>query len=82
MSRADFRRPISNHINSLRQVLSAIPADKRLHVIAEALYDLNPTGEEEVSRASCGCYEWDISMDYRNADVRYPQKENPEGEAV
>lgn len=74
MSRHDFRRPIESHISSVRQALSAIPADKRLHVIAEALYDLNPTGDSEVHHASCGCYEWDISMDYRNADVRYAVK--------
>ncbi|HHP1742325.1 TPA: hypothetical protein ACR6V7_004230, partial [Klebsiella pneumoniae] len=22
---------------------------------------MNPTGDDEVLRASCGCYEWDIS---------------------
>lgn len=82
MSRSDFRRPIAGHVAAIRQALSMIPAEKRLHVIAEALYDLNPTGKEEVSRASCGCYEWDISMDYRNADSRYPQNENTEGGAV
>ncbi|XWJ93546.1 hypothetical protein ACRARH_07835 [Phytobacter ursingii] len=42
--------------------------------MAEALYDLNPTGDTEVFHASCGCYEWDISIDYRNADVRYAVK--------
>ncbi|ELJ6256765.1 hypothetical protein [Klebsiella michiganensis] len=39
---------------------------------------MNPTGGDEVLRASCGCYEWDISMDYRNADVRYTKKSDQE----
>ncbi len=76
MSRHDFRRPIAEHISSIRSALSKVPADKRLHVIAEALYDMNPTGADEALRASCGCYEWDISMDYRSADVRYAEKNN------
>lgn len=81
MSRHDFRRPIAEHISSIRQALSKVPADKRLHVIAEALYDMNPTGADEVLRASCGCYEWDISIDYRNADFRYAKKNDQEREA-
>lgn len=71
MSRYDFRRPIESHIANLRKTLSAIPANERLHVIAEALFDLNPVGDEAVLQASCGCYDWDISMDYRNADIRH-----------
>ncbi|MEH1299380.1 hypothetical protein V7I42_00060 [Raoultella ornithinolytica] len=39
---------------------------------------MNPTGADEVLQASCGCYEWDISMDYRNADVRYAKKSDQE----
>ncbi|MGF8242489.1 hypothetical protein AAGO96_05080 [Klebsiella pneumoniae] len=39
---------------------------------------MNPTGVDEVLRASCGCYEWDISMDYRSADVRYADKNKQE----
>lgn len=59
MSRHDFRRPIAEHISNIRSELAKVPAEKRLHVIAEALYDMNPTGADEVLRASCGCYEWD-----------------------
>lgn len=76
MSRHDLRRPIVEHISSIRSALSKVPADNRLHVIAEALYDMNPVGVDEVLRASCGCHEWDISMDYRSADVRYADKNN------
>lgn len=76
MSRHDFRRPIADHISNIRSELAKVPANERLHVIAEALYDMNPTGADEVLRASCGCYEWDISMDYRSADVRYADKKN------
>lgn len=39
-------------------------------VIAEALMDLNPCGDKAITIASCGCYEWDITMDYRNAEER------------
>lgn len=78
MSRYDFRRSITEHISNIRSELAKVPAEKRLHVIAEALYDMNPTGVDEVLRASCGCYEWDISMDYRNADVRYAKKNDQE----
>ncbi|HIG6534495.1 TPA: hypothetical protein ACYFI0_000607 [Klebsiella pneumoniae] len=39
---------------------------------------MNPIGADEVIRASCGCYEWDISMDYRSADVRYADKNKQE----
>ncbi len=78
MSRHEFRLPIAEHISKVRSVLSTVPADKRLHVIAEALYDMNPTGADEVFQASCGCYEWDISIDFRSADVRYAEKRNQE----
>jgi len=78
MSRNDFRRPIAEHISSIRSALSKVPADERLHVIAEALYEMNPTGADEILQASCGCYEWDISIDYRNADVRYAKKNDQE----
>lgn len=78
MSRHDFRRPIAEHIYKVRSALSTVPADKRLHVIAEALYDMNPTGADEVFQASCSCYEWRISMDFRSADVRYAEKTNQE----
>ncbi|EIW9276637.1 hypothetical protein AWB12_07965 [Klebsiella pneumoniae] len=80
MSRHDFRRPIAEHISSIRSALSKVPADERLHVIAEALYEMNPTGANEILQASCGCYEWDISIDYRNADVRYAKKNNQEAQ--
>lgn len=78
MSRHLFRRPIAEHISNIRSELEKVPANERLHVIAEALYDMNPTGDDEVLRASCGCYEWDISMDYRSADVRYADKNKQE----
>lgn len=50
MSRHDFRRPIADHISNIRSELAKVPAEKRLHVIAEALYDMNPTGADEVLR--------------------------------
>lgn len=81
MSRHYFRRPIAEHISNIRSELAKVPAEKRLHAIAEALYDMNPTGADEVLRASFGCYEWDISMDYRSADVRYAEKKQPGGAA-
>lgn len=76
MSRYDFRRPIEGHVSALRAALSSIPPNKRLHVIAEALCDLNPTGDDEVLQASCGCFDWNISIDYRSADVRYAEKQS------
>ncbi|HBR4098693.1 TPA: hypothetical protein L9U11_001995 [Klebsiella pneumoniae] len=78
MSRHDFRRLIAEHISSIRSALSKVPADERLHVIAEALYEMNPAGADEIIQASYGCYEWDISIDYRNADVRYAKKNDQE----
>ena len=78
MSRHDFRRPIAEHISNIRSELAKVPAENRLHVIAEVLYDMNPAGADEVLIASCGCYEWDISMDYRNADARYAKKNDQE----
>ncbi len=78
MIRHYFRRPIAEHISNIRSELAKVPAEKRLHVIAEALYDMNPTGADEILQASCGCYEWDISIDYRNADVRYSKKNDRE----
>ncbi|MDV5486548.1 hypothetical protein QM155_04915 [Enterobacter hormaechei] len=62
---------MEGYVSKLRELLDGIPANKRLHVIAEALCDLNPSGDEAVLQASCGCYDWDINIDYRNADIRY-----------
>lgn len=67
MSRHHFRREIEKEISEVRAVLEKVPANKRLHTIAEALMDLN---HGNITRSSCGCFEWDLSMDYRNAEER------------
>lgn len=72
-----MRMFIIAEINKVRDVLSELPEHDRLQVIAEALCDLNdrkPKGER-ITQASCGCYEWDISIDYRPHPERYPEKD-------
>lgn len=58
---------LSADIAMVRSLLSNIEPSDRLQVIAEALMDLR---EGEIEYQSCGCFEWDITMDYRNAEER------------
>lgn len=71
-----LRQHIREDISKVYDVLYDIKPSDRLHVIAEALMDLNPHGKDRILQSSCGCYDWDISMDYRPHDERYPKKEN------
>lgn len=77
MSRTTHRIFILDHIVKIRDELAKIPKGDRLQVIAEALCDLNDykPKEERTEYASCGCYGWDIAMDYRPHHERYPNKE-------
>lgn len=58
---------LSNDIANVRNAISKVEPSERMQVIAEALMDLR---DGEVEYQSCGCYEWDITMDYRNAEER------------
>ena len=75
MSRHFHRVFILNDIQRVRDLLRPMPESDRLHVIAEALCDLNDVKPEaeRTHRASCGCYDWDISIDYRPHHERYPE---------
>ena len=64
------RMKLSEDIQKVREALRSAKPSDRLTIIAEALMDLNPHGEDAITRASCGSYDWDISMDYRNAEER------------
>lgn len=67
MSRHIHRINISEEIRDVRRALQGVQASDRLHVIAEALMDLNLEGAEY---QSCGCGDWDITMDYRKEGDR------------
>lgn len=81
MSRSFFRIFIHKEIADVREVLESIPDNKRLQVIAEALCDLNDRKPkaERTQRSSCGCYDWDVTMDYRPHNERYAEKLLPTG---
>lgn len=64
------RMKLDEDIQKVREALRSAEPSDRMTIIAEALMDLNPHGDEAAIRASCGCYDWDISMDYRNAEER------------
>lgn len=54
-------------IQQVREAIRLVEPSERMLVIAEALMDLR---DGEVEYQSCGCYDWDITMDYRNAEDR------------
>lgn len=66
-TRMRTRLGLNVEIQQIRNALSLVNPSDRLHVIAEALMDLR---EGEINYQSCGCYDWDIMMDYRNAEER------------
>lgn len=68
--RMAVRMKLNEDIQRVRESLKEVSASDRMTVIAEALMDLNPCGDKAITQASCGCYEWDITMDYRNAEER------------
>lgn len=65
--RALCRAPHEVDIKTLGAYISKINPEDRLLVIAEVLMDLQ---DDEVNYQSCGCYDFDITMDYRNAEER------------
>ena len=64
------RMKLNRDIQGVREALRGVSASDRMAVIAEALMDLNPSGDDGILHQSCGCYDWDIAMDYRNAEER------------
>lgn len=66
-TRMRSRLGLNVEIQEIRNALSLVNPSDRLHVIAEALMDLR---EGEIEYQSCGCYDWDIMMDYRNVKER------------
>lgn len=66
-TRMRSRLGLNVEIQEIRNALSLVNPSDRLHVIAEALMDLR---EGEIEYQSCGCYDWDIIMDYRNVKER------------
>lgn len=64
------RMKLNSDIQKVRESLLGVSSSDRMTVIAEALMDLNPSGDDAIHRSSCGCYDWDITMDYRNAGDR------------
>ena len=54
-------------IQQVREAIRLVEPSERMLVIAEALMDLR---DGDVDYQSCGCYDWDITMDYRNAEER------------
>jgi len=54
-------------IDRIVEVLNSVDKSDVLQVVAEALLVVK---EPEVEYQSCGCFDWDITMDYRNAEDR------------
>lgn len=54
-------------IDRLVYVLKSVDKSDLMNVVAEALLVVK---EPEVNYQSCGCFDWDITMDYRNAEDR------------
>lgn len=75
MSRQHMRMRVLQDIIKIRDALSDVPEENRLEVIAEALTALNDyrPKEERHLQSSCGCYDWDVSIDYRPHHERYPE---------
>lgn len=65
-----IRMKLNEDIQRVRESLREVNESDRMTVIAEALMDLNPCGDDAITLSSCGCFEWDITMDYRNAEER------------
>lgn len=59
---------LSEQISHLARELEKIPEGDRLFVIAEAMMQIK---DGERSYESCGCFEWDIIIDYRDAEERH-----------
>lgn len=64
------RMKLNEDIQRVRESLREVNEYDRMTVIAEALMDLNQCGDDAMRCSSCGCFEWDITMDYRNAEER------------
>lgn len=66
-TRMSLRMKSNFDIQQVREAIRCVEPSERMLVIAEALMDLR---DADTEYQSCGCYEWDITMDYRNAEER------------
>jgi len=68
MNARDFTKiELQYDIDRVVEVLKTVDKSDVLQVVAEALLVVK---DHEVEYQSCGCFEWDITMDYRNAEER------------
>ena len=56
---------------TLEGLLSYIHPSDRIEIIAKAMYSMNKYHDDGTTEMhSCGCKEWDLTMDYREAGRR------------
>jgi hypothetical protein len=68
MNARDFTKiELQYDIDRVVEVLKTVDKSDVLQVVAEALLVVK---EPEVEYQSCVCFDWDITMDYRNAEER------------
>lgn len=69
---------LNEQISHLACELDKIPEGDRLFVIAEAMRQIK---DSEHSYESCGCFEWDIIIDYRDAEERHGKEKQAKPKA-
>lgn len=62
---------IAGKANTLEGMLSYLHPSDRIEIVGQALYNMNKYNDKNGTEYhSCGNGEWDLTMDYREAEKR------------